>query len=70
MNKPRVNKVTVIVIDIFLYTFIAICIFTLIIVVVEKRNSDGAVDIFGYELRIVLSSSMENMRTPIPVNSR
>jgi len=59
MKKPRVNKVTVIVIDIFLYTFIAICIFTLIIVVVEKRNSDGAVDIFGYELRIVLSSSME-----------
>ena len=58
MDKSKVKKTGSIVINVLLYIFIAICIVVLIATVLAKNNSDGAVEIFGYQMRIVTSNSM------------
>ena len=41
-----------------MYVFLAMCIFTVLLTVLSKKDTDGAANIFGYQLRVVTSDSM------------
>jgi len=58
MDKAKYKKIGNIVLNILLYIFLAICIFMLLITVLSKKDSDGAANIFGYQMRVVTSDSM------------
>ena len=58
MDKAKVKKIGQIALDVLLYIFLAICIFAVIVTLSSKRDSDGAAEIFGYQMRIVTSDSM------------
>lgn len=58
MNKTRTKKIVNIVLNVLLYLFLAVCIFAVLVTLFSKQDTDGAKDIFGYELRIVTSDSM------------
>ncbi|MGN1099503.1 MAG: hypothetical protein ACI4S9_04105 [Christensenellales bacterium] len=55
----RIKKTFVIIAEILFVCFFAVCIFALFASVTAKRSPDGAVNFFGYEMRTVLSDSME-----------
>ena len=57
--KKKKNKVLKIILDVLTYAFLVLCIFVVIITVTSKRSPDGASNIFGYEMRVVLSDSMD-----------
>lgn len=60
MDKKRVVKITFkILSNIILYLFIAICIFGIFVSVSSKKNGDDTATIFGYQMRFVLTESME-----------
>lgn len=52
-------KVLKIVGNVLIYVFFAFCLFVLLVSIISKRDVDGAVEFFGYEMRIVLTGSME-----------
>ncbi len=58
-KNPRIKKTLNIIGNVFLGLFLAICIFSLILTLTSKKDIDGTAEIFGYQLRIVTSSSME-----------
>lgn len=58
-TKSRAGKVGRIVGNILLYLFLALCIFSVFLTVFSKKEADGAAEIFGYQMRIVTSASME-----------
>ena len=58
MDKAKIKKIGKIALDVLLYIFLAICIFTVIVTVISKRDSDGAAEVFGYQMRVVTSDSM------------
>ena len=41
-----------------LYVFLAICVFSVFVTVLSKRDLDGAAEVFGYQMRVVTSESM------------
>ena len=59
MQKHTVKKAGSIALQVLLYLFIAICIFTLLLSILSKKDADGTVTVFGYQMRFVLSPSME-----------
>ena len=58
MNKAKVKKLRDIIVNVILYTFLAICIFSVFFTVFSRKEADGAAEIFGYQMRIVTSDSM------------
>lgn len=58
MNKAKLKKIGKITLDVLLYLFLAICVITLILTVFSKKDSDGAAELFGYQMRIISSDSM------------
>ena len=58
MDKAKIKKIGKIALDVLLYIFLAICIFAVFVTVVSKRDSDGAAEVFGYQMRVVTSDSM------------
>ena len=58
MNRAKIKKIGKIALDVLLYIFLAICLLSVILTVVSKRDSDGAAEIFGYQMRVVTSDSM------------
>ena len=56
MNKTK--KITNIVTNTLLYLFLAIAILTVLLTVFSKKDTDGAAQIFGYQMRVVTSDSM------------
>lgn len=58
MNQSTMKKIGKITLDVLLYIFLAICIFSVFVTVLSKRDSDGAAEIFGYQMRVVTSDSM------------
>ncbi len=58
MDKAKIKKIGKISLDVLLYIFLAICIFSVFVTVLSKRDSDGAAEIFGYQMRVVTSNSM------------
>ena len=60
MKNKKVTKVLSVVVNVIVYLFCALCLLLLVFTIVGKRDSDGAVKMFGYEMRVVLSGSMEH----------
>ena len=58
-TSSKLSKALGIAVDVILYLFLAICLFALIISLVSKKDPDGAVNLFGREMRLVVSQSME-----------
>ncbi|MBO5481126.1 MAG: hypothetical protein J6A63_08060 [Clostridia bacterium] len=54
-NWKKIGKIAI---DVIIYVFIAICMFG-VIVTISSANSDGAANIFGHQMRLVQSPSME-----------
>ncbi len=59
MEKSRIKKIGRVILNVIIYIFLAVCICAVILTLFSKRDSDGAAEIFGYQMRIVSSSSME-----------
>lgn len=53
------KRVARIVGNVLLYTFLAFCILTVAVTILSKRDADGTAEIFGYQMRVVTSPSME-----------
>lgn len=54
----KIKKTGKIALDILLYIFLVLCIFVVILTIFSKRDVDGAVEIFGHQMRLVTSDSM------------
>jgi hypothetical protein len=62
MDKANTKKIGNIALNVLVYVFLAICIFSVFITVLSKRDSDGAVQLFGYQMRVVTSDSMSESK--------
>ncbi len=58
MTASKLKKAGKIALDVLLYLFLAICVIALILTVTSKKDTDGASEIFGYQMRIISSDSM------------
>jgi len=54
-NKKFANILSII----LTYIFLAICIFVVVVTIVSKRSGDGTTEVFGYQLRLVITDSMD-----------
>ncbi len=59
MNKTKVKRISRIALDVLLYVFLAVCLFSVLITIFSDKSGDGAATIFGRQMRIVTSDSME-----------
>ncbi len=59
MNKSKANKILSIALNVLVYFFLAVCILSVIVTVFFPKSDDGATTVFGYQLRLVTSGSME-----------
>ncbi len=57
--KGKAGKVVRIIVTVLTYLLLAICLFALIVTIIAKNSTDGVATVFGAQLRIVQSSSME-----------
>lgn len=53
------KKIVKITASVVLYAFLAVCLLGVVLTVTSKRDSDGTSSIFGMQMRVVLSPSME-----------
>lgn len=58
-KSKKLKKVLKIVLNVLTYAFIALCLLAVIFTLTGKRSEDGAIEIFGYQMRVVVSDSME-----------
>ena len=58
MDKSKLKKTGSIAVNALLYAFLLICILSVFLTVSSKKEADGAVEVFGYQMRIVTSESM------------
>ena len=58
MSKEKLKKIWDIASNVLLYVFMAICIFSLGLTIFAKKDTDGTAEVFGYQLRIVVTESM------------
>lgn len=58
-KKTKTLKIVNIITNVLLYTFFGISMILLIFSIASKKDSDGAVDVLGYQIRVVISESME-----------
>ena len=58
MNMTKIKKIGNIALSVLLYLFLAFSIFAVFLTVFSKRDTDGAAEIFGYQMRVVTSNSM------------
>lgn len=52
------KKITDIVMNILMYLFLVVAVITVILTIFSKKDTDGASELFGYQMRIVTSDSM------------
>ena len=58
MDKVKAKKISNIVLNVLLCIFLVICILAVFLTVFSKKEQDGAVELFGYQMRVVTSESM------------
>ena len=58
-KKNSSKKVLNVILDVIVYAFIIFAAATVILTMSSKRDDDGAINIFGMQMRIVISPSME-----------
>lgn len=59
MNKTTAKKVASIAGNVLTYLFLALALLSIMLSIFSRRDSDGAVTVFGTQLRFVASDSME-----------
>ena len=59
MEKTKMKKIANVALNVLMYIFLALCILSVILTVASKKSPDGAAEVFGYQMRIVVSDSME-----------
>lgn len=59
LSKINIKKIGKIAYSVIMWLFLIICAAALVLTVTAKRSGDGAGEIFGYQLRTVLTESME-----------
>lgn len=79
MKNKTVKKIVGIATNVVLYFFLALCIFSVIFTIFSKKDADGAANLFGFQMRVVITDSMaksENSKDvseydigSLPVNS-
>jgi hypothetical protein len=58
-SKSKVKKIFNVIGNIVTYLFIAVCILAVIATITAKKSPDGGMNMFGYQMRVVVSQSME-----------
>lgn len=58
MNNQKFKKIIEIGSSVLLYLFLAICIASLGLTIFAPKDKDGTAEVFGYQLRVVVSDSM------------
>ena len=58
MEKNLLKKIGDIAGNVVMFIFLAVCILAIIMTLFGKRDQDGTVEIFGHQMRIVVSDSM------------
>ena len=58
-GKSKVKKIFNVIGNIVTYLFIAICVLAVIATISAKKSPDGGMNMFGYQMRVVVSQSME-----------
>ena len=58
MEKTKMKKIANVALNVLLYIFLALCILSVVLTMFSKKNPDGAAEVFGYQMRIVVSESM------------
>ncbi len=58
MDKSKVKKIGDVIQNVLLYAFLIICICAVFLTVLSKKDIDGAAEVFGYQMRVVVSDSM------------
>lgn len=58
-NKKTLKTILNVMVNVLLYAFIALCIFGIVVSIMAKKDSDGTATIFGVQMRLVVSPSME-----------
>ena len=53
------RKALNIIFNVFVYAFVVLGIFAVMLTIFSKRDADGAINVFGMQMRIVISPSME-----------
>ncbi len=56
--KTRAQKIIGIILNVLTYLFFAICVIALVLSITAKRDADGAVSLWGKQVRVVISDSM------------
>ena len=56
-GKAKLKTTTSLILNVLLYIFLGICVISVMVTLISKRDDDGA-EIFGYQMRIVTSESM------------
>ena len=56
VNYKKIGKIAY---NVLMYLFLAVCALALLLTATAKRSEDGAAEIFGHQLRTVLTPSME-----------
>ena len=58
MNKERIKKIWNIFLNVIMYVFLTLCVFTVFITISARRATDGGAEILGYQMRVVTTDSM------------
>lgn len=57
-SKTKSKRVLEIIFNAVLYTFLIVCVVSVLLTVLSKKDRDGAADVFGYQFRLVETNSM------------
>ena len=55
MNGVKIGRILC---DIIIFVFLVVCIFSVFVTVLSRKDADGAAEVFGYQMRVVTSDSM------------
>lgn len=59
MKNNKMKKIGNIAVNVVLYAFLIICVLSVFLTISSKKDNDGAAELFGYQMRIVTTGSME-----------
>lgn len=54
----KAKRAANIALNVLMYIFLAVCLFSVFVTVLSKQSRDGVAEVFGYQMRIVTSDSM------------
>ena len=64
-TKSTALRVLSIIVNVVIYAFFALCLCLLVLSIMTKQSKDGATEIFGHEIRTVLTGSMEKSKKDV-----